>query len=111
MKLRTGDEFTDPIEDKEGAFIQLAAELIYRFGKDEKFFIGGRYNSVIGKVRTSDLDKLEINRINVGAGWFLSKNILTKIEYVNQIYSGDGWTGRFAGAGFSGCNVEAVISF
>lgn len=48
---------------------------------------------------------------NVGCGWFLSKNIVTKFEYVNQQYTGDAWTGRFAGAKFDGFNIEAAISF
>jgi len=105
------NQFTQPQVDKEGAFTQLAAELLYRFGKDENLYIGGRYNTVFGKTRESATVNLEINRLNVGAGWFLSKNILTKVEYVDQQYVGNAWLGRFAGAEFSGVNVEAVISF
>lgn len=103
--------FSSPVDDKEGAFTQLAAELIYRFGKEEKFYLGGRYNSIKGKTKTSETEFMEISRINIGAGWFISKNILTKIEYVKQNYNGSTWTGRFAGAEFSGVNFEAVISF
>lgn len=103
--------FSSPVDDKEGAFTQLAAELIYRFGKEEKFYLGGRYNSIKGKTKTSETEFMEISRINIGAGWFISKNILTKIEYVKQNYNGSAWTGRFAGAEFSGVNFEAVISF
>ena len=105
------NEFTQPQVDKEGAFTQLAAELLYRFGKDEKLYIGARYNTVSGKPLDSATENLEINRVNLGGGWFISKNILTKVEYVNQQYKGDAWTGRFAGAEFSGINIEAVISF
>jgi hypothetical protein len=105
------NSFSQPMVDKEGAFTQLAAELIYRFGADEKFYIAGRYNSVKGKARESAASDLEINRLNVGGGWFISKNILAKIEYVNQKHSGTAWTGRFAGAKFNGFDIEAVISF
>ncbi len=104
------NEFTDP-EDKEGAFTQLAGEMLYRFGPAENFFIGGRYNTVEGKMRESHTDDLKINRLNIGGGWFITKNVLTKIEYVHQSYDGDAWTGRFAGAEFSGFNIEAVIGF
>ncbi len=104
------NEFTDP-EDKEGAFTQLAGELIYRFGTDENFFIAGRYNTVEGKMRESHTSDLKINRFNIGGGWFITKNVVTKIEYVHQNYDGDAWTGRFAGAEFSGFNIEAVIGF
>lgn len=104
-------QFTEPTTDKEGAYTQMAGELIYRFGKNEKFYLAGRYNTISGKMRESATVTQEINRLNIGGGWYLSKNILTKIEYVKQSYSGDGWTGRFAGAEFSGVNVEAVIGF
>ncbi|MEO7174788.1 MAG: hypothetical protein ABIV51_03070, partial [Saprospiraceae bacterium] len=95
----------------EGGFTQIAAELLYRFGKEEKFYLGARYNTVSGKAFEEDTNELKISRINAGAGWFISRNILSKIEYVNQEYKGDAWQGRFRGAKFSGVNIEAVISF
>ena len=105
------NEFTQPQSDTEGGFTQLAAELLYRFGTNEKFYIGGRYNTVNGKMRESATENLDISRLNLGGGWFSSKNGLTKLEYVKQSYNGEAWTGRFAGAEFSGVIVEAVISF
>lgn len=111
-ELASGNnEFTQPTTDKEGAFTQLAAEVVYRFGEDEKFYLGGRYNTVQGKTRESASEDLKINRLNIGGGWFISKNILAKVEYVNQKYTGNAWTGRFGGAHFEGVNVEAAISF
>ena len=97
--------------DKAGSFTQLAGELLYRFGPEERFYVGGRYNTVSGQPRDGDAAKLEISRLNVGAGWFLTKNILTKVEYVDQQYKGNAWTGRFLGAEFDGIVVEAVIGF
>tara|TARA_R110002049_G_scaffold191337_1_gene360243 strand:+ start:7191 stop:8471 length:1281 start_codon:yes stop_codon:yes gene_type:complete len=105
------NEITTPVVDKEGAFTQLAAELVYRFGTNERFYVAGRYNTVQGKTLESATEDLKINRLNVGGGWFLSKNIVMKVEYVNQQYTGNSWTGRFAGAKFDGFNVEAAISF
>ncbi|PPK87761.1 hypothetical protein CLV84_0712 [Neolewinella xylanilytica] len=96
---------------EEGAFTQLAAELIYRFGAQERFYVAGRYNTVQGKALENAAEELQIKRLNVGGGWFLSKNIVTKLEYVRQEYTGNAWTGRFAGAEFSGINLEAGISF
>ncbi len=89
------------------SFNQYGAELLYRFGSNENFYIGGRYNLVEGELANGD--EIEITRYNVGGGWFLTKNVLTKVEYVNQ--SRDGFTGNLEGAGFSGFMVEAVISF
>jgi hypothetical protein len=106
-----GNEITQPQAGTEGAFTQLAGELLYRFGADENFYVGGRYNVVTGTQLEDAPTDLEITRLNLGGGWFLSNNILTKLEYVKQDYNGDAWTGRFAGAGFNGVVVEAVISF
>jgi hypothetical protein len=106
-----GNEITTPVADKEGAFTQLAAEIIYRFGTDEKLYLGGRYNTVYGKPLESASEDLKINRFNIGGGWFLSKNIVMKLEYVKQQYTGNVWTGRFSGASFDGFNMEAAISF
>ncbi|CAN5185465.1 hypothetical protein BH23BAC2_BH23BAC2_01540 [soil metagenome] len=105
------NEITTPVADKEGAFTQLAAELVYRFGESERFYIAVRYNTVQGKPLESATEDLKINRLNLGGGWFLSKNIVVKAEYVNQQYTGNAWTGRFAGAKFDGFNMEAAISF
>lgn len=108
-----------------GAFNQMAAELIYRIGEKEKFYLAGRYNLVQGirneayttdiggvQVNVPEADPQEIQRINFGGGWFLTKNIMTKVEYVDQRYIGSGWEGsQFQGADFSGIVVEAAISF
>jgi len=97
--------------DAGGSFTQTAAELLYRFGTNEKFYVGGRYNSVVGN-RTDAAPELNINRVNVGAGWFLTNNVIAKVEYVTQSYDGDGWNNtKYEGAEFSGFNVEAAISF
>lgn len=110
-ELANGNNEFEAQNDKEGAFTQVAAELIYRFGATENFYVGGRYNTVSGKMRESATENLEITRMNIGGGWYLSNNILTKIEYMKQSYNGNAWTGRFAGAEFKGINIEAVISF
>jgi hypothetical protein len=89
-------------------FNQYGAELLYRFGSSESIYLGGRYNLVTGETNTgADVD---ITRFNIGGGWFMTKNVLAKLEYVNQQY--DGFTsGYFQGAEFSGIMLEAVISF
>lgn len=106
-----GNTVTVPAPDTEGSFTQLAAELLYRFGGKQQFYVAGRYNTVNGKPLESTVDELQITRANVGGGWFLSDNVLVKAEYVDQQYVGDGWTGRFAGAEFKGGVIEAAISF
>lgn len=95
----------------EGAFNQVAGELIYRFGSTEQLYVAGRYNKVSGE-RIADAPTLEINRLNIGGGWFMTKNVLAKVEYITQKYEGAGWAGtKYAGGEFDGVVIEAVISF
>lgn len=113
-----GLEFFGVIENASGkaqaesatrTFNQYGAELLYRFGNNEKFYLGGRYNLVSGEFANGD--EVDVSRINVGGGWFLTKNILTKVEYVSQKYEGYSAASVFNGAEFSGLMLEAVISF
>ncbi|WMN12334.1 hypothetical protein QYS49_33270 [Marivirga salinae] len=95
----------------DGSLTQIAAEALYRFGANERYYIGGRFNSVKGAKTADATEDLDTNRINFGGGWFLTDNIMTKVEYVNQQYNGDAWGGQYAGAGFKGLMLEAAISF
>ena len=94
-------------ESSSRSYTQIGAELLYRFGAGEDFYVGGRYNTVSGE-QPGGVD-IDISRINLGGGWFMTENVLTKLEYVSQSY--DGFTGTYAGAEFSGVLLEAVISF
>ncbi len=96
-------------EAEERTAKQFAGELIYRFGQNEKFFIGGRYN----KVDSEDVsgDDIEISRTQFGAGWFMTKNILAKLEYVTQKHDGYSSSSIFHDGKFNGLMVETVISF
>jgi len=85
-------------------YTQVAADLLYRFGKEDQFFAGGRYNVV-----NSDQD-MGITRMQLGAGWFLTPDVVLKAEYVSQKY--DNFLSKYgANAGFNGVMVEAGISF
>ena len=52
-----------------------------------------------------------INRLAVSAGWFVTKNILAKVEYVNQKYTGFPVNTIYDAAEFHGLSAEAVIAF
>ncbi len=97
-------------KDTDGSFTQTAAELLYRFGPNEKIYVGGRYNGVNGSVNDGGDDQ-KISRTNLVGGWFMTDNIVMKVEYVTEKLTGAGWTGEFVGAKFNGVMVEAAISF
>lgn len=92
-----------------GSYTQTAIEAIYRIGAAEKVFLGGRYNAVSGEANETAATQ-KINRVNIGGGWFMTNNVVAKVEYVNQQYT-EGWTGKFNGQEFNGVMIEAAISF
>ena len=96
-------------ETEERDFTQLGAELIYRFGKNENLYVAGRYNSVNGE--TVAKEDVDVTRFNLGAGWFMTKNILVKFGYVDQQYDGYAKTNILSDGQFNGFIAEAVISF
>lgn len=94
-----------------GNYTQLGAEALYRFGSWEQFYVGARFNSVGGKSAEAASD-MSISRINAGLGWFMTKNIMAKLEYVNQTYGGDAYDQtKYQGGQFNGVMFEAVIGF
>ena len=90
---------------------QYAADLIYRFGGGrEAFWIGLRYNSLMTTLPGS-LTNVTINRAAASVGWFVTKNIMLKAEYVNQQYKKFASTDIRSGGKFSGYMIEASIGF
>ncbi len=96
-------------EPERRTFNQYGAELLYRLGANERYYVGGRYNTVAGKLSSGQ--DVTISRMNVGGGWFLTNNILAKAEYVTQSYSDFPTASIFDGAKMSGFVLEAIISF
>ncbi len=91
------------------SFNQYGAELVYRLGVDENFYLGTRYNLVTGE--TAGGNDISINRFNIGGGWFLTKNVLAKAEFVTQNYNDFPTGSAFDEGKFSGVMLEAIISF
>lgn len=97
------------LETERRTWNQYAAEVLYRFGNEDNLYFGGRYNLVKGELATGN--KVDITRYNIGGGWFMTKNILAKAEYVNQKYNGYPTTSILNDGGFGGFVLEAAISF
>ncbi len=96
-------------ESDERVWNQYAGEVIYRFGATEQLYVGGRYNYVDGELSSGE--DVNIDRFNLGAGWFMTKNILAKLEYVNQNYNDYPLEDIHSNGKFNGIVFEAVISF
>ncbi|MGB8192401.1 MAG: hypothetical protein WCF67_10805, partial [Chitinophagaceae bacterium] len=55
--------------------------------------------------------EVKINRVAMAGGWFLTKNILLKGEYVMQKYKDFPVSDYRNGGKFNGYVVEAVVGF
>lgn len=94
---------------------QLAIDLLYRFGKNDNAYIGGRYNTVTSEQipfgGAENGNEVTIDRYQIGAGWFITPNILLKGEYVNQDYNNFAETDILHEGNFNGFMLEAVVGF
>lgn len=89
---------------------QYAGDVVYRFPADkENFWVGFRYNTV--KMDLSGIGNVKANREAGSLGWFLTKNVMMKAEYVNQQYLDYPTTNILNGGKFHGVMLEASIAF
>ncbi len=93
-------------------FNQFAIDGLYRFGSKENVYVGAKYNTLSGRLAGAAFtDDITVNRTAFAAGWFLTRNILLKGEYVIQNYN-DFPTTDFRSSGkFSGVVIEAIVGF
>ena len=88
----------------------MGGELLYRFGGREQFYVGGRYQMVTGEMIGYTVEP-EITRMQVAGGWFVTKNVLAKVEYVTQEYKDFAPTDIRNGGKFDGIMIEGAIAF
>ena len=99
-------------ETQERTVDQFGADVLYRIGAKENVYIGGRYNTVNAEqMFNGTLTDVSINRYQLGAGWFVTNNILAKLEYVNQQYKDFPTSSILNGGEFNGIMIEAVVGF
>jgi len=89
---------------------QYAVDVIYRFTHNENFWVGFRYNNVNAALQ-GYANKVTIEREAASAGWFLTHNVILKLEYVNQVYMGYPANNILNGGKFYGWCAEASIAF
>ena len=89
---------------------QLAGDVVYRFGQAENLFVAARYNTVKAELRGLAED-VTVNRTAFAGGWFLTKNVLLKGEYVIQKYKDFPTTDVRSQGKFNGYVIEAVVGF
>jgi hypothetical protein len=91
-------------------FNQYAVDAIYRFLPKEQLFVGTRYNQVGGRLQGYTAD-VNVRRVQVAGGWFVTPNVLAKAEYVDQRYDDFATTDIRNGGRFHGVVLEGVVGF
>jgi hypothetical protein len=115
-----GLEFFGTVENAMGRSIgetslrgaaQYAGDVIYRFpANTENFYVGYRYDTVTATILNNSAS-VTVDRSAAALGWFMTKNIMMKGEYVNQQYKNYDPTNILNGGKFNGFMVEAAIGF
>jgi hypothetical protein len=96
-------------EAKNRTMRQYAIDGVYRF-YDDKLYFGGRYNQVAGEL-SGIANDVNVDRYQLGAGWFVTPVLLAKIEYMNQKYEAFPSADIRSGARIKGFMFEGVIAF
>lgn len=89
---------------------QNVGEVVYRFLPDQRLYVAARYNTVKGQLAVG-APEVTVNRAQVGGGWFITPNVLSKLEFVNQKYLDFPTTDIRNGGKFKGFMVEGVVAF
>ncbi len=97
-------------ETEEREWTQLAGDVVYRFLRDESAYVGARYNVVEGPL-AGMTDNVNVDRIQIGGGWFVTPTVLLKAEYVRQTYNDFPVTDIRNGGKFNGLMIEGVVAF
>lgn len=107
FETATGGSFSEP---KLRTIHQNVYEGLYRFF-DDKFYFGGRYNTVKGQMIAKNYNTQDVSRYQVGGGWFVTPNILAKAEWINQKYNDFPTTDIRSGGQFKGFMISGVVGF
>ncbi|HVX41026.1 MAG TPA: hypothetical protein VHB25_15770 [Gemmatimonadaceae bacterium] len=107
FETATGGSFAEP---KLRTIHQNVYEGLYRFF-DDKFYVGGRYNTVTGQMISKVYSDQDVKRYQIGGGWFVTPNILAKAEWINQKYNDFPSTDIRSGGQFKGFMVSGVVGF
>ncbi len=89
---------------------QGSGEVLYRFLGKEQAYVAARYNVASGGL-VGLVGDAQIDRTQLAAGLFITRNILAKVEYVRQSYSGFAPTDIRSGGLFHGLMFEGAVGF
>jgi hypothetical protein len=89
---------------------QNVYEGLYRFG-DNDFYVGGRYITLNGQLLSKNYTDQQVNRVQLGGGWFVTPNVLAKLEWVKQNYNDYPLANILHGGQFKGFMISGAVGF
>jgi hypothetical protein len=89
---------------------QNVYEGLYRFG-DNDFYLGGRFITLNGQLLSKNYTDQSVNRLQLGGGWFVTPNVLAKLEWVNQKYNDYPTANILNGGQFKGFMISGAVGF
>ena len=107
---RASGRTADEPQDGDREWSQYAADVVYRFMENDALYVAGRYNVAEGELPGFE-NEVGMDRIQLGAGWFLTPSILFKGEWVTQDYNDFPTSDIRNGGSVDGFMVEGVIAF
>jgi hypothetical protein len=105
FETATGGASTEP----DRTWRQNAVDAVYRLANDHAY-LAARWNTAAGKLSTLP-DAVRVQRVQFGLGVFVTDNILSKIEYVQQTYLDFPTTDVRHGGVFKGVMVQGAVLF
>ena len=107
FETATGGAFTEP---KLRTIHQNVFDGLYRFWSDQ-LYLGARYNTVTGQMIPTVYSDQKVERYQVGGGWFVTPNVLAKLEWVNQKYLDFPTSDIRNGGQFKGFMITGSVGF
>ena len=97
-------------ETSDRTWRQGSGEVVYRFLAKSQAYVAARYNVASGGI-VGTVGDATIDRVQLATGLFITRNILAKMEYVRQSYSGFAPTDIRSGGLFHGVMFEGAVGF
>lgn len=95
--------------ENDRSWTQYAVDGVYRL-LDDRLYVAARYNNARGELRGLE-DEVGVTRVQLGGGFFITDNILGKLEFVRQTYQDFPGTDVRHGGEFSGLMLQGAVLF
>lgn len=97
-------------ETSDRTWRQLSGDVVYRFLSHEQLYVAARINTATGEIVGAP-GNVGVQRNQLGGGLFITRNLLAKVEWVNQNYNRFPGNNILNGGNFHGLMFEGAVGF